>query len=105
MYFTNPIWDFNQNSFDRSNALNFTNNFQVEYRPIDPLRVRAKFGVTVGQTKSETFRSPQMSTFLTTETMKKGSYSETNLKNNNYNGSLDITYGKTFDKHTCFRFR
>ena len=99
-YFTNPIYDFNQKSFDRNSALNLTNNFQVEYRPIDELRVRAKFGLTVGQTKSETFDSPQMSKYLTTESLKKGSYSETNQKDNSYNGSLDITYGKTFDKHT-----
>ena len=85
-YFTNPIYDFNQKSFDRNSALNLTNNFQVEYRPIDELRVRAKFGLTVGQTKSETFDSPQMSKYLTTESLKKGSYSETNQKDNSYNG-------------------
>ena len=98
-YITNPLWDFNQNSFDRSNALSFTNNFQIEYRPITDLRVRGKFGLTVGQTKAEVFSSPEMSKYLTTPTLEKGSFSESNTKYNNYNGSLDVSYGKTFGDH------
>ena len=98
-YITNPMWDLKQNSFDRNNSFSFTNNFQVEYRPIDEMRVRAKFGLTTGQTKGESFLSPNMSNYLTTETMKKGSYSESNTKQSSYNGSLDVTYGKTIGGH------
>ena len=99
-YITNPIWDMQQRSYDRSNQLNFTNNFQVEYRPLDELRIRAKWGITVGRTTAETFMSPEMSSFLTTEQEQRGSYDETNTKSSSYDGSLDISYGKTFGDHT-----
>lgn len=60
-YVTNPLWDLQQKSYDKSNQLGFTNNFQVEYRPINELRVRAKLGVTVGRTNATKFTSPEMS--------------------------------------------
>lgn len=99
-YVTNPLWDLQQKSYDKSNQLGFTNNFQVEYRPINELRVRAKLGVTVGRTNATKFTSPEMSSFLTTEQLKKGSYSESNTKSSSYDGSFDVTYGKTFGGHT-----
>lgn len=70
-YITNPLWDFNQNSYDKSNQLAFVNNFQIEYRPISELRIRGKFGITVGRNNAEVFNSPEMSEYLTTETLKK----------------------------------
>ena len=99
-YITNPLWDFNQSSYDKSNQLTFVNNFQIEYRPISELRIRGKFGLTVGRYNAQVFKSPEMSEFLTTEVLKKGSYNESNTKSSSYDGSLDVSYGKTFGKHT-----
>lgn len=99
-YITNPLWDFNQSSYDKSNQLTFVNNFQIEYRPISELRIRGKFGLTVGRYNAQVFKSPEMSEFLTTEVLKKGSYKESNTKSSSYDGSLDVSYGKTFGKHT-----
>lgn len=41
-----------------------------------------------------------MSKYLNTDQLKRGSYSESNTKSSSYDGSLDISYGKTFGKHT-----
>lgn len=99
-YITNPLWDLNQKSYDRNNQLSFTNNFQIEYRPLPELRIRGKLGIIVGRSNSKQFDSPEMSKYLTTDQLKRGSYSESNTKSSSYDGSLDISYGKTFGKHT-----
>ena len=99
-YITNPIWDLQQRSYDKSNQLNFTNNFQIEYRPIDELRIRAKFGLVVGRVNAEAFSSPEMSEFLNTDEMERGRYKESSTRSSSYDGSLDISYGRTFGDHT-----
>jgi len=99
-YITNPLWDLNQKSYDKNNQLSFTNNFQIEYRPLPELRIRGKLGIIVGRSNSKQFDSPEMSKYLTTDQLKRGSYSESNAKSSSYDGSLDISYGKTFGKHT-----
>lgn len=99
-YITNPLWDLNQKSYDKNNQLSFTNNFQIEYRPLPELRIRGKLGIIVGRSNSKQFDSPEMSKYLTTDQLKRGSYSESNTKSFSYDGSLDISYGKTFGKHT-----
>lgn len=80
--------------------MSFTNNFQIEYRPLPELRIRGKLGIIVGRSNSKQFDSPEMSKYLTTDQLKRGSYSESNTKSSSYDGSLDISYGKTFGKHT-----
>lgn len=99
-YIANPIWDLQQRSYDKSNQLNFTNNFQIEYRPIDELRIRAKFGLVVGRVNAEAFSSPEMSEFLNTDEMERGRYKESSTRSSSYDGSLDISYGRTFGDHT-----
>lgn len=99
-YITNPLWDLNQKSYNKNNQLSFTNNFQIEYRPLPELRIRGKLGIIVGRSNSKQFDSPEMSKYLTTDQLKRGSYSESNTKSSSYDGSLDISYGKTFGKHT-----
>lgn len=99
-YITNPLWDLNQKSYDKNNQLSFTNNFQIEYRPLPELRIRGKLGIIVGRSNSKQFDSSEMSKYLTTDQLKRGSYSESNTKSSSYDGSLDISYGKTFGKHT-----
>lgn len=99
-YITNPLWDLDQKSYDKNNQLSFTNNFQIEYRPLPELRIRGKLGIIVGRSNSKQFDSPEMSKYLTTDQLKRGSYSESNTKSSSYDGSLDISYGKTFGKHT-----
>ncbi len=98
-YITNPLWDFNQNSYDKSNTLTFTNNFQVEYRPIADLKFRGRLGIIVNRVNAKTFDSPEMTSFIGTEQSESGRYSESNTKSNSYDGSFDVTYGHSFGDH------
>ena len=98
-YITNPLWDFKQKSYDEGNTLSFVNNFQVEYRPIEELRIRGKLGINIDRVNNESFISPEMSDYITTAEMERGKYSESNTKSASYDGSLDVSYGKTFGDH------
>ena len=46
-YAYNPLWDFNQKSYNRTNTFSLNNNFQVEWRILEELRLRGRFGVTI----------------------------------------------------------
>ena len=91
----NPLWDMEQNNFDVTETTGFTNNFEVDWRVIDELRIRGRFGLTKSNEQSKVFRSPFNSEFdQVSENAKKGSYTETNAQPLNYDGELSITYGK-----------
>ena len=99
-YYFNPLWDLSQNSFDKSNNLTFNNNLNIEYRPINKVRIVAKFGLTTERGKSENFQSPYASRFTETEALKRGSFNENNQNKTAYDGSLIASYGDVFGKHT-----
>ena len=40
-YAYNPLWDFNQKSYNRTNTFSLNNNFQVEWRILEELRLRS----------------------------------------------------------------
>ena len=98
-YVWNPLWDFNQNSFNDSEDLGLTNNFQIEWRALEELRVRGRFGLTLSRTNTEKFVSPDETVFADTDKLERGTYNKSNSSGFTYNGSLDITYGKSFGKH------
>ncbi len=99
-YVYNPLWDFQQKSFNRGDQLTLNNNFNVEYRPIDKLRIIGKFGFTTTRGKTEVFKSPFDSSFANTEELKRGTYSHTNNNSTNYDGSLLVSYGDAIGVHT-----
>ncbi len=99
VYAWNPLWDFEQNSFNESNTLSLTNNFQIDWRPISELRLRGRFGISISQLENEVFQSPESTTFASTDKLLRGSFNKSNTRNNDYNGSLDATFGKSIGKH------
>ncbi len=99
-YVYNPLWNFQQKSFNGSDEFTFNNNFNVEYRPIDKLRITGRFGFTTTRGKSEVFKSPFDTSFTGTEEMKRGTYSRTDNNATNYDGSLLVSWGDVIGKHT-----
>jgi TonB-linked SusC/RagA family outer membrane protein len=96
----NPLWDFNQNSFNKSNAHNVTENLQVEWRILPELRFRGSIQYNLSKTLAEKFVSPNEISELQKDALKKGSYSNTSTNSNGYNGRLNLTYGTAIGKHT-----
>lgn len=99
-YVYNPLWDYEQKSFSGSNQFTFNNNFNVEYSPVKNLRIVGKLGLTVNKDESAAFNSPYASMFTNTEQLKRGTYSQTNSKSTNLDGSLLVSYAGSVKKHT-----
>lgn len=98
-YAYNPLWDFNQKSYNRTNTFSLNNNFQVEWRILEELRLRGRFGVTIAQNESTVFHSPEETMFAETDRLKRGTYAKNSSRDTSYDGTLDLTYGRTFGNH------
>lgn len=99
-YVYNPLWNYQQKSFNRGDEIQFNNNFNVEYRPIPALRLTGRFGFTTSRGKSEMFRSPYDTSFAATEQIKRGNYTRTDNNNTSYDGSFIASYGGMAGRHT-----
>ena len=97
----NPLYDMNQTNFEETKTTGFTNNFEVDWRVIDEVRVRGRFGLTKSNEQMKKFRSPFNTEFNSqADIANKGSYEERNTQNLNYDGDFSLTYGKLFnEKH------
>lgn len=96
----NPLWDFNQNSFNKSNAHNVTENLQIEWRILPELRLRGNFQYNLSKTITEKFVSPNETSEYQKESARKGSYNNTSSNAQGYNGRLNLTYGVAFGQNT-----
>ena len=96
----NPLWDFNQNSFNKSNGHTVTENLQLEWRILPELRFRGNFQYNLSKTVTEIFKSPNETTEFQKDGLKRGSYENKSSNTNGYNGRLNLTYGTVFGKNT-----
>lgn len=95
-----PLYNLSNNNINQTESQGFTNNFELDWRMIDALRVRGRVGIRSFTDKEELFASPFNSSFDDVDPLLKGSYTEANRKRLNYDGDLSLTYGKLFaDKH------
>lgn len=99
-YIWNPMWDFNQKSSNTSENWNLTNNFQMELTLMQSLRIRANVQYSLSKAETEIFKSPNETSFNSTESSKKGTYSKSSSTNSSINGRINITYGRSFGDHT-----
>ena len=96
----NPLYNASLNSYDRSKALGFTDNFVADAFFNDWLRARVKFGVTHTGTTNEGHISPLDTRFDSADETKKGSYNFLQTKSLRYEGDANLTFGKLFaDAH------
>lgn len=96
-----PLYDMDQTNFEETGMTGFTNNFEVDWRIVDELRARGRFGLTKSNERMKKFRSPFNSEFDSqTDIANKGSYEERNTQDLDYDSELSLTYGKLFrEKH------
>lgn len=95
-----PLYDLNNLNINEQASTGFTNNFEMEWRIIESLRARGRFGIRSSSTRDEIFRSPFNTEFAGTNELEKGKYNETNGKSTNYEGDFSLTFGKLFaQKH------
>ena len=100
VYVYNPLWDYEQKSFNGSTQLTLNNNFNIEYSPIKSLRIVGKLGFTINKDESSAFTSPYASQFTNVEQLKRGTYTRTEGNSSSLDGSLLVSYAGSVDKHT-----
>ena len=98
-YVYNPLWDFEQNNINGGSSLAFNNNFNVEYSPIQKVRLTARIGLTVTKDKNETFLSPFNNQFEGVEELKRGSYSRSDAHSTALDANFNASYGDVIGKH------
>jgi len=95
-----PLYDQSNLNIDESKSQGFTNNLEVEWRILESLRARGRFGIRSFSTSDVVFRSPFDVQFEGTDVLQKGRYDEGNGKTVNYDGDFSLTFGKLFaEKH------
>lgn len=92
----NPLWNAHLNNYDVQKQFGFTNNFIAEWFAVEGLRARAKFGISQSNNTAEVRLSPLHSDFDGMGETEKGSYTNRQTKNLNYEGDLSVTFGKLF---------
>jgi TonB-linked SusC/RagA family outer membrane protein len=104
----NPMYDATIGTLNTSSYLDFTNNFYVEIRPVDHLKVTGRLGVSAKRSEADEFLPANHSKFSTGTydhddmIMRKGSYRLDNGKSSSFSGDLNASYTRNFDRHFVF---
>lgn len=93
-----PFYDWSNNNFDYTKTFGLTNNFEVDWRAVDELRIRAKIGLTKSNEQARKFLSPFNVDYIGSEDNKKGEYTESDKQSFSYDGDLSVTYGKLLNE-------
>ena len=96
---SNPLWNAKQNSRDEGKNLALSNYFMAEYFPTTEWRVRARLGLTYGNDDTEKFYSRNDTRYENVETTKKGEFHSNNVRTNQVEAELSVTYAKVLGKH------
>ena len=88
-----------QNSRDKGSNLLLNNYFMAEYFPTTEWRVRARLGLTYGNDDTEKFYSRNDTRYENVETTKKGEFHSNNVRTNQVEAELSVTYAKVLGKH------
>ncbi len=100
-YVSNPLYDDQQNNLNEKSYFSVTNNLQLEYEPLQSMKIRGRFGITKSNDKIEVFKSPYLGEYLILkDESKHGYYTKRDINNLLYNGDITVQYGQAFaEKH------
>lgn len=100
-----PLYNATTNPKQQTSYLSFSNNFYIEYMPIENLKLTGRLGVTSHRSDADSYYSAFHNNFRetgVTEQNKKGSYTVNNGKSTTLSTDLFANYTKTINKHTFF---
>jgi TonB-linked SusC/RagA family outer membrane protein len=96
----NPLYDNSLSSYDRTRSSGYRNNLEVEWRPVESLRLRGRFSISLSDDQQKVYRSPYCSDFIDAAEAIRGRYTEKNTGNTNYDGDFSFNYGELLnEKH------
>ncbi|KAA2240388.1 SusC/RagA family TonB-linked outer membrane protein [Chitinophaga agrisoli] len=103
----NPLWDASTGSFDKSEYLEFVDNFAIEYNPSQALKVNANVALTKRKASEDIFASPLSNEFFTYtgDLLKdRGKYTYNTQDNWQVDGSLTVNYNKVLQQSHFLNF-
>ena len=102
----NPMWNTTLNGKDFTRYMQITNNFQVEWSPIENLRARGRFGFTREDSRMEIFLPASHTAFIhyteEDEIPRRGRYTFGVGEEFRYSSDINITYSKSLGDHFMF---
>lgn len=102
----NPLYNATLKTYDKSNYTNITNNFSIEWRPMEALTVQGRVGISWQMNESDVFKPSTHSDFVSytgDDIARKGSYKYGNGKNLKYEASFMVNFRKLFaEKHLVY---
>ncbi len=105
-YTANPMYDATIGTSNTSSYLDFLNNFYVELRPTEYIKVTGRLGVSSKRSNADEFLPANHSTFSTSSymnnedlKMRRGSYRLDNGKSSSFSGDVNASYTRNIDKH------
>ena len=103
---TNPLYNATLNTFDRSDYVNITNNFSIEWRPVQEFAMYGAVGIVSDIGTADVFKSADHTDFANyagDDIFRKGSYNYSDSRRFDYNIKLTADYNKVFaEKHHLF---
>mgnify|MGYP003289559860 CR=1 FL=1 len=100
-----PLYNSTTNPKKQTSYLQFSNNFYVEYMPIEGLKLTGRLGITSQRSDADTYYSYLHGNFANTsynEKYKRGSYQVNSGKSTTLSTDVFANYTKTIKKHTFF---
>ena len=101
-----PLYNATTNPKAQTSYLQFSNNFYIEYMPIENLKLTGRLGITTQRNDADTYYSKDHGNFADIynfgEEYKKGSYTVNNGKSTTLSTDVFANYTKTIKKHTFF---
>ena len=102
---TNPLYNTQFPSKDKSNNFSIVDNLSLEYAIMDNLRVNGQVSFTKGHARSEQFKSSHHTDFapeIEQDITKRGSYSKSLGESLSWNANASLNYNLVKDKHGLF---
>ncbi|MEA4868642.1 MAG: SusC/RagA family TonB-linked outer membrane protein [Rikenellaceae bacterium] len=105
-YTANPMYDAQIGTLNKSTYLDFTNNFYVEYRPTDHLKITGRVGISAKRSDADEFIPANHSTYSTSAyinsealKMRRGLYRLDNGKSSSFSSDINASYTRNIDNH------
>ncbi|PUZ29980.1 TonB-linked outer membrane protein, SusC/RagA family [Chitinophaga costaii] len=100
---TNPLYNTTLHTIDSRRALNIGQNFWAEYNFTNSFKINGTFAYTSTTTNSDQFLPGSATDFFTVDDFsKRGYFRNANGSGTNYQGRLNMNYGKVMGRHTLY---
>jgi TonB-linked SusC/RagA family outer membrane protein len=96
---SNPLWNASRNSRNTGANVAMSDYFIAEYTPSAEWKLRARFGLTYQNNDAEVFFSRDDTRYENVEETRKGEFSTTDTRLNQYDGELTATWAKMIGRH------